>query len=245
MKSSNFRRTLEDLYWGADLHLLNVCTEEKARFIRYEINIILISVLFGLIIQQTQSLGIGMACGLFVFFLYKMFLSNLNMVAGGHTHEYSKFLIGLVLSVVLTLCVGSHFRLPFPWDYFMIEIIDCVYWGISLIISMILCFIPIRLSSLKDSMYGKMLTSEREKDEGVAKAVMDTNKAMYEENVLRHEVSAKAKKEILKAADKEYIATMAHEIAQARIRLAQFALQKWEEEQRKQIKENVDHYIKK
>jgi len=38
---------------------------------------------------------------------------------------------------------------------------------------------------------------------------------------------------------------MAHEIAQARIHLAEFALQEWEKEQYKQIEQNIEHYIKK
>ena len=52
--SGNFRKTFEDIYWGADLHLLNLCVEEKSRFIRHEIGIILISILFSVVLIQNR-----------------------------------------------------------------------------------------------------------------------------------------------------------------------------------------------
>lgn len=44
---SNFRKTLENLWWGADLHILNQCVDEKIKFIRDEVLIWVISILNG------------------------------------------------------------------------------------------------------------------------------------------------------------------------------------------------------
>lgn len=242
--SGNFRKTFEDIYWGADLHLLNLCVEEKSRFIRHEIGIILISILFSVVLIQnriprTGSILIGVA----IFLLYKMYLSNLNIVAKGETQTGLKFLIGLLLASILTYCASLYFRLTFPWV--AVETIDCIYIGLIFAVSMILCFSPIRMSSAADTLYGKMLASERKKESAMAEAILSTNNIQKEETIKNIKESAKIKEEILKAADKEYVATMAHEIAQARIRLAEFALQEWEKEQYKQIEQNIEHYIKK
>ncbi len=242
--SSNFRRTFEDLYWGADLHLLNLCVEEKSRFIRHEIGIILMSVLFSVVLIQngiprTGSTYVGIA----IFLLYKMYLSNLNIVAKGDTQAGLKFLIGLLLACTLTYCAGIYFRLTFPWV--AVETMDCIYIVLIFAVSIMLCFSPIRMSSAADTQYGKMLASEREKESALAETILSTNNIKKEDAIKTIKENAKTKEEILKAADKEYAATMAHEIAQARIRLAEFALQKWEDEQHKQIEQDIEHYIKK
>lgn len=242
--SSNFRKTFEDIYWGADLHLLNLCVEEKSRFIRHEIGIILISILFSVVLTQngiprTGSILVGIA----IFLLYKMYLSNLNLVAKGDTQAGLKYLIGLLLACTLTYCAGIYFRLTFPW--FAIETMDCIYIGLIFVSSLILCFFPIQMSSAANTQYGKMLASEREKESAMAETIHSANNIQKEDAIKTIKENAKTKEEILKAADKEYVTTMAHEIAQARIRLAEFALQRWEDEQHKQIEQDIKHYIKK
>lgn len=248
--SSNFRRTFEDFYWGADLHLLNLCVEEKSRFIRHEIGIILISILFSVVLIQNRIPKTGsILVGIAIFLLYKMYLSNLNIVAKGDTQAGLKFLIGLLLACTLTYCAGIYFRLTFPWvaveTMGYVETMDCIYTVLIFAVSIMLCFFPIRMSSSADTQYGKMLASERKKESAMAETILSANNIKKENIIKTIEENAKIKEEILKAADKEYVATMAHEIAQARIRLAEFALQKWEKEQHKQIEQDIEHYIKK
>ena len=184
----------------------------------------------------------GLLVGIGIFLLYKMYLSNLNIVAEGNDFTGLKWLLGLLLACSLTYCAGMYFRVTWPWNEVVIE--DCIYIGVMLCVSIILCFSPIRMSSKADSMYGKLLAAERKNETAIIQTVLSVKNIQKEDTIKTINESAKVKEEILKAADKEYIETMAHEIAMARIRLATFALQKWEEKQHQQIEQDVEKYIK-
>lgn len=239
---SNFKKAFEYFYWGADLHLLNQCIEEKARFIRNELCITLISILFCFILFPNIHIA-GLLVGIGIFLLYKMYLSNLNMVAIGNVHAGLKFLLGIVLGCVLIYFAVESFPLCWPWERAIVK--DTIYILLIFSASMILCFVPIRMSSAKDTVYGKLFATERNNEIAIAKAELSANNANKEDTIKTINERAKVKEEILKTADKEYIETMAHEIAMARIHLATFALQKWEEKQHQQIERDVEKYINK
>ena len=67
-------------------------------------------------------------------------------------------------------------------------------------------------------------------------SVIKDNSAEQLHMILNSQISA--------SSDDEYLNEIKREILEARIRLAKYALNKWEEEQRKKIDENLDNYIK-
>ena len=54
----------------------------------------------------------------------------------------------------------------------------------------------------------------------------------------------RAKAEIQKKAQKEYIDALSHEISDTRLRVAKAALEKWEQEQKKRVEAHIEEYIK-
>lgn len=227
------KKTFDALYWGADIRLLRKCLDERTRFIRYEI---LIVVLSGITIYVTEAIarGYGLAAGLVVFFLYKWFLSNLNLVIEGETYNFLKWLISTILALALTY-VFCYYDLNIFFN--SLDLLDIVGVFIVLSITLFLCYAPVRFTSAKETLYAKLVDLERKQERLQAELQVSSEGDMKLE-------AERAKIEIQKRAQKEYIASLSQEIASTRLRVAKVALDKWEKEQIKKVETNLDEYIK-
>ena len=227
------KKTFDALYWGADIRLLRKCLDERTRFIRYEI---LIVVLSGITIYVTEAIarGYGLAAGLVVFFLYKWFLSNLNLVIEGETYNFLKWLISTILALVLTY-VFCYYDLNIFFN--SLDLLDIIGVFIVLSVTLFLCYAPVRFTSAKETLYAKLVDLERKQERLQAELQVSSEGDMKLE-------AERAKIEIQKRAQKEYIASLSQEIASTRLRVAKVALDKWEKEQIKKVETNLDEYIK-
>lgn len=227
------KKTFDALYWGADIRLLRKCLDERTRFIRYEI---LIVVLSGITIYVTEAIarGYGLAAGLVVFFLYKWFLSNLNLVIEGETYNFLKWLISTILALALTY-VFCYYDLNIFFN--SLDLLDIVGVFIVLSITLFLCYAPVRFTSAKETLYAKLVDLERKQERLQAELQVSSEGDVKLE-------AERAKIEIQKRAQKEYIASLSQEIASTRLRVAKVALDKWEKEQIKKVETNLDEYIK-
>ncbi len=247
------KKTFDALYWGADMRLLRKCLDERTRFIRYEI---LIVVLSGITIYVTEDItrGYGLAAGLVVFFLYKWFLSNLNLVIEGETYSFLKWLISTILALALTY-VFCYYDLNIFFN--SLDLLDIVGVFIVLSITLFLCYAPVRFTSAKETLYAKLVDLERKQERLQAELQVSSEGAKIDyaklvdlerkQERLQAELqvsSEGAKIEIQKRAQKEYIASLSQEIASTRLRVAKVALDKWEKEQIKKVETNLDEYIK-
>lgn len=232
-KLIQLKKTFDTLYWGADIRLLRKCLDERTRFIRYEI---LIVVLSGITIYVTEAIarGYGLAAGLVVFFLYKWFLSNLNLVIEGETYSFLKWLISTILALALTY-VFCYYDLNIFFN--SLDLLDIVGVFIVLSITLFLCYAPVRFTSAKETLYAKLVDLERKQERLQAELQVSSEGDMKLE-------AERAKIEIQKRAQKEYIASLSQEIASTRLRVAKVALDKWEKEQIKKVETNLDEYIK-
>lgn len=227
------KKTFDALYWGADIRLLRKCLDERTRFIRYEI---LIVVLSGITIYVTEAIarGYGLAAGLVVFFLYKWFLSNLNLVIEGETYNFLKWLISTILALALTY-VFCYYDLNIFFN--SLDLLDIVGVFIVLSITLFLCYAPVRFTSAKETLYAKLVDLERKQERLQAELQVSSEGDMKLE-------AERAKIEIQKRAQKEYIASLSQEIASTRLRVAKVALDKWEQEQKKRVEAHIEEYIK-
>lgn len=235
---SNFRKTLENLWWGADLHILNQCVDEKIKFIRDEVLIWVISILNGV---AFDSMGASGFLGwLIAFVIYKWFLSNLYLTL----HKSWGFL-KLIISTTIAVSITYGISELFGWNIlnsliaddmaYIDDISGIIVTGIVFIVSIVLCYSPVRFLA-PDSLYAKLSDLDKKQDELCAETIIK------EESLIKTN-QTRAKIEILKAAEKEYSSELAHQIAQSRLRVAMAALRQWEVEQIKEIDSNTNVYI--
>ena len=232
-KLIQLKKTFDTLYWGADLSLLNKCTVERAQFIRYEILIVILS---GITMYVTDfpTNGYGFVLGLMVLFLYKWLLSNLNHAIKGETYGFFKWLIGTLLAATLTF-VFCNYELNIHWN--SMGMFDIVAVFIVFSIMLFLCYAPIRFESKKDSLYAKLVAMEQQQEQQQAELKVATKGELKLQ-------AERAKAEIQKKAQKEYIDALSHEISDTRLRVAKAALDKWEQEQKKRVEAHIEEYIK-
>jgi hypothetical protein len=231
-KLEKIRKTFDNFYWGADLKLLKMCSDSLVRFVKYELLIILIA---GLVMFVTNNVarGYGYFVGIIVFFIYKWFLSNLNLTIRGESYGFLKFLIGIIIALgiayafctkVLNISLGN------------MNIVNIISVSVVLIITIVICFVPIRFEASRDSLYKNLLNLERQQEQKQAEIRISTKVDLK----IQEE---KAKAEIQKKAQKEYLEALTHEIANTRLRVAKVALEKWENEQKKRVETNIEEYI--
>lgn len=232
-KLEKIRKTFDNFYWGADLKLLKMCSDSLVRFVKYELLIILIA---GLVMFVTNNVarGYGYFVGIIVFFIYKWFLSNLNLTIRGESYGFLKFLIGIIIALgiayafctkVLNISLGN------------MNIVNIISVSVVLIITIVICFVPIRFEASRDSLYKNLLNLERQQEQKQAEIRISTKVDLKLQ-------AEKAKAEIQKKAQKEYLEALTHEIANTRLRVAKVALEKWENEQKKRVETNIEEYIK-
>ena len=93
----DFLRLLGSVFCGADLFILHMCKEDKEVYIKKELGIFLIA---SLTIYAVNGIYLW---GILVLLLYKMFLSNLNLVSKGNgAYSFLKWLILIALVMVLS-----------------------------------------------------------------------------------------------------------------------------------------------
>ena len=227
------KKTFDTLYWGADLSLLNKCTVERAQFIRYEILIVILSGIT-MYITDIVARGYGFVIGLLVMFLYKWFISNLNLVAKGDTYGFLKWLLGTLIALILAF-VFCDYELNIHW--ISMSLFDVITVFIILAVLLFLCYAPIRFESKKDSLYAKLVAMEQQQEQQQAEMQVATKGELKLQ-------AERAKAEIQKKAQKEYIDALSHEISDTRLRVAKAALDKWEQEQKKRVEAHIEEYIK-
>ena len=232
-KLIQLKKTFDTLYWGADLSLLRKCLDERVRFIRYEI---LILILAGITMYITDIVarGYGLVIGLMVMFLYKWFLSNLNLVAKGEKYGFLKWLLGTLIALILAF-VFCDYELNIHW--IGMSLFDVITVFIILAALLFLCYAPIRFESKKDSLYAKLVAMEQQQEQQQAELQVATKGELKLQ-------AERAKAEIQKKAQKEYIDALSHEISDTRLRVAKAALDKWEQEQKKRVEAHIEEYIK-
>jgi len=240
-KLEKIRKTFDNFYWGADLKLLKMCSDSLVRFVKYELLIILIA---GLVMFVTNNVarGYGYFVGIIVFFIYKWFLSNLNLTIRGESYGFLKFLIGIIIALgiayafctkVLNISLGNMNIV----NIINMNIVNIISVSVVLIITIVICFVPIRFEASRDSLYKNLLNLERQQEQKQAEIRISTKVDLK----IQEE---KAKAEIQKKAQKEYLEALTHEIANTRLRVAKVALEKWENEQKKRVETNIEEYIK-
>jgi uncharacterized protein YacL len=232
-KLIQLKKTFDTLYWGADLSLLRKCLDERSRFIRYEILILILSGIT-MYITNIVARGYGFVIGLLVMFLYKWFLSNLNLVAKGETYGFLKWLLGTLIALILAF-VFCDYELNIHW--ISMSLFDVITVFIILAVLLFLCYAPIRFESKKDSLYAKLIAMEQQQEQLQAELQVATKGELKLQ-------AERAKTEIQKKAQKEYIDALSHEISDTRLRVAKAALEKWEQEQKKRVEAHIEEYIK-
>lgn len=232
-KLIQLKKTFDTLYWGADLSLLRKCLDERARFIRYEILILILSGIT-MYITDIVAHGYGFVIGLLVMFLYKWFLSNLNLAAKGETYGFLKWLLGTLIALILAF-VFCNYELNIHWTN--MDLFDAIAVFVVLVVLLFLCYAPIRFESKKDSLYAKLVVMEQQQEQQQAELQVATKGELKLQ-------AERAKAEIQKKAQKEYIDALSHEISDTRLRVAKAALDKWEQEQKKRLEAHIEEYIK-
>jgi uncharacterized membrane protein YvbJ len=167
-------------------------------------------------------------------FLYKWFLSNLNLVAKGDTYGFLKWLLGTLIALILAF-VFCDYELNIHW--IGMSLFDVITVFIILAVLLFLCYAPIRFESKKDSLYAKLVAMEKQQEQQQAELQVATKGELKLQ-------AERAKAEIQKKAQKEYIDALSHEISDTRLRVAKAALDKWEQEQKKRVEAHIEEYIK-
>lgn len=232
-KLIQLKKTFDTLYWGADLSLLRKCLDERVRFIRYEILILILSGIT-MYITDIVARGYGIVIGLLVMFLYKWFLSNLNLAAKGDTYGFLKWLLGTLIALILAF-VFCEYKLNIHW--ISMSLFDVITVFIILAVLLFLSYAPIRFESKKNSLYAKLVAMEQQQEQQQAELQVATKGELKLQ-------AERAKAEIQKKAQKEYIDALSHEISDTRLRVAKAALDKWEQEQKKRVEAHIEEYIK-
>lgn len=226
----NFLSTISSLYWGADLDLLNYCVEDRRKFIRIEILIIIISIFSFIMFNYVAWYSTLMS--LCIFASYKWFLSSLDFSLSEKQWGFLKFVVGTINAAVIWLYTLEYFhihRIKSNSDLGLILFIGLIIY--------ILCLLPIRFKKNVNSQYAKLYKEQIKNDEQLAeryvKIVNEAKQQRINDLV-----------EIQRKSYQDYYIAVSSEILAARLRLAKDVLAKWEEEQKKKIESNLADYMK-
>lgn len=238
---SNTRKVIERLFWGVDFKLLNQCVDEKVRFIKYEVLILIITSISAYsIFSYTKDLRLNTTAStitaiIVVFFTYKMYLSNLHNKLMGHCNGFLQWLI-TTLFAIITACgiITSIANIRIDTS---IGTKDVIVMVVTTTLSLILFYIPVRFNADNNSQYAKLL--KKTLDEENSWAELAINDELQQKTQRR-----KAQSELNKKVEKLSTDMIATEIAKARTRVAKAALEKWEAKQKELINQDIEHYIK-
>ena len=227
----NLLSTISSLYWGADLDLLNYCREDRKKFVRIEILIIIISIFSFIVFNKVWYATLLSLC---IFASYKWFLSNLNFSLSEKQWGFLKFIVSTINAAIIWFYTLGYFNL------YKYNIKSNSGIGIILFIGVIiyiLCLLPVRFKKNVGSPYAKLYKEQIQKDEQLAKRYVEIVNEAKQQRI-------NDLVEIQRKSYQDYHIAVSSEILTARVRLAKEVLAKWEEEQRKNIDKNLENYIK-
>lgn len=224
-----FLKTIENFYWGVDLHILWKCPVERVSFLRYELYAVLLSIYT---IFITSKMGnVCFIFGIGELFIYKWYLSSINVAVSDQNNGFVKWVVATLVAIGLTYCTIEHWRL---WNWNNINVRELILLSIILLALLFFCYIPVRFKSMKDSQYA---TWQRKDFDIERHSMMSEIETIQKEEELHHKIQ--------KEADLEYQKQLTHEIAQARLKVAQVMLEKWTHEQIKNIPNDINNCIEK
>ena len=226
---NNNRKVIERLFFGVDFKILNQCVDEKIKFIKYEIIILLLTALSTWVAIKFFRYDIwGILYGVVVLFSYKMYLSNLYISLVGDSNWFYNW----IFSTLLAMSTASMFL----DNRHLLRYMDYPSSILIIVAVLIIFYLPVRFRKNKDSQYAKLLLATAEAEQESAKQTV-CNELSQEAQTI--DVQAELNKKV----DELYINTLAKEIAQSRIRVAKAALEKWEEQQKELINQDINKYI--
>lgn len=235
-------KVIQRLFCGVDFNILNQCIDEKVRYIKYEV---LISALTGLscysffMFAQNKLINhYGLwttLLGILIFATYKFYLSNLHITLTDKKNGFVQWLIATIFALGNAYCfITGVFNISL-WYY--LNVSQIIMIGISVILSLVFYYIPVRFNEKEDSQYAKMLKMTLQEEATWAELAI--------ENALKQEtLRCKTQSKLNNQVEQLSSDTIAHEIANARIRVAKEILAQWEAKQKEIIKNNPETYIK-
>ena len=238
----NSMKVIQRLLWGVDFRILNQCVDEKVRFIKYELFILILSALsVYAFMSVANNVRIGnndvlaTIIGLAVFVTYKLYLSNLHTTLTNKNNAFIQWLVATLFALgVAYCCVVGVFNVSIDQN---MSITDIITTGIVAIVSLVMFYTPVRFNEAMDSQYAKLLKMTLEEEKKWAELAVNNT---LQQETQRHHVQS----DLNNKAEQLSIDMIAREIANARTRVAKEALAKWEEQQKKLIQSNVENYIR-
>ena len=233
-KIKEYIRLLGSVFCGADLFILNLCNDDKVNFIKKELGIIFV---VAITIYAKSLTNYWFLCGIAVLFIYKLFLSNLNIVVRGKkSYVFIKFLLAFALSGLLIYLIIDLWIYIGILGLAYISIAEAILMSIVVILVFFACFYPVRFSVNENSLYAKLYNQYVESNQLQAEIKLKKQINELEQN-------SRIQEKINVAVEKEYIKRLSNEIVEARMRIAKLALEKWEKEQKQKIDADIENYI--
>ena len=235
-------KVIQRLFFGVDFNILNQCIDEKVRYIKYEV---LISALTGLFClsfsmfaqeEQIKHYGLWSALlGILIFATYKIYLSNLHIALTGKKNGMVQWLVATIFALGNAYCfIIGAFNISL-WQY--ISGFQIIMVGMIVILSLVLYYLPVRFNEEEDSLYAKMLNTTLQEEAIWAESVITD---ALKQETRRRQTQSKLNNQVEKL-DSDMIA---HEIANARVRIAKEILAQWEAKQKENIRNNPEAFIK-
>lgn len=234
-------KVIQRLFYGVDFNILNQCVDEKVRFIKYEMLILVLTGLscwsFSVFAREERVHNYGLwttLLGVMIFATYKLYLSNLHLALTGKKNGFVQWLVATLFALGNAYCfITGVFNISL-WQ--SIGVSQIVMAGLVLILSLVFYYLPVRFHERQDGQYAKMLNMTlREEAKWAELAIADTLK----QETLRRKMQSELNNQVEQLSSD----MVAHEIANARTRVAKEALAKWEAKQKEIIKNNPEIYI--
>ena len=229
-----FIRLFGSIFCGVDLFILNLCNEDKVDFIKKELGVFFV---VAITIYAKSLTNYWFLWGIAVLFIYKLFLSNLNIVVRGKKfYVFIKFLLAFVLSGLLIYLILDFWEYIGIIGFSYISTTEAILMSIVVILVFFACFYPVRFSVNENSLYAKLYNQYVESNQLQAEIKVKKQINELEQN-------ARIQEKINVAVEKEYIKRLSNEIVETRMRIAKLALEKWEKEQKQKIDADIEDYI--
>lgn len=233
-KIKEYIRLLGSVFCGADLFILNLCNEDKVDFIRKELGIIFV---VAITIYTKHLTNYWFVWGIAVLLIYKLFLSNLNIVVRAKkSYVFIKFLLAFVLSGLLIYLILDFWVYIGIIGFSYISTTEAILISIVVLLVFFACFYPVRFRVNENSLYAKLYNQYIESKQLEAEIKVKKQINELEQN-------ARIQEKINVTVEKEYIKRLSNEIVETRMRIAKLALEKWEKEQKQKIETDIEDYI--
>lgn len=234
-KKKELIRVFGNVFFGADLFILNLCKEDKIKFIKYELGIIFITIMT--FVYTKYITQYWFVCGMAVLLIYKLFLSNLNIVSRGeNSYVVIKFLFPIIFSVLSAGIIIDLLDSMGIIGFHYVDVYEGITIGVVIVVVFFAAFYPVRFEVNKNSLYAKLYNQYIEANQSQAEIKVKKQINELEQN-------ARIQEKINATVEKEYVKRLSNEIVEARMRIAKLAIEKWEKEQLQKIETNVEDYI--